>query len=339
MFAYLFATVVAKEKQMSYVILTEKSFQKLVLERPRHKVWMVMFTGSQCPACKHTLPKFINASDFSNGMVKFGTINIENYPKVAEKYEIKNIPHFIIFHSEGETVYNGERKVKSFLNTAASYIKSSAIPAREEWLGDMLANPSAIFFTDRQKVHPVWAGISSFYYGKSIRIGVTSDDDTIKAFDVKKIPCVMFYNGTHSTEYKGSFNFPKLRAAMDEFFAKKLVTIPTNSSDSLFPQDFEEQCLGGRSNCIISVSSKPSPLYLRMQKIYARHHMKWFFGTKGYPYSFIENSKGHYWIYNPRKDAFIDIPDEEELQSTLDLVLDGMGKWTKTSQLNSAKDL
>jgi len=334
MFFYVLSLVISlpDETGSSVVTLTDISFKKQVLNRPKHIVWMIMFSGKNCPACKSAFPKFKNASDFSNGMVRFGVIDIDRYPNISMTYLIKSIPQFRIFHTDGDVEYTGARKVKSFLNTAASFIKDVSAQADQSWIDTMIGNPSAILFTDRPKIPAIWAGISSFFHGKSIRIGVSSDNQLSQTFNIKKVPGILFHNGTDYKEYEGAFNFRSIRAAIEEFFAKKLAASTTNDdSIVLMPDEFLDKCMGGRVNCIISVGSCASELFLKNQKLFSRSKMKWFAGLQNLPFKFMEEKRG-VWIYNPRKDAFIFVHNEENLTETLESIVDGMGKWIKRSE-------
>ena len=64
---------------------------------------LVDFFADWCMPCMMMLPIIEDvAKDFS-GKVKFGKVNVGEYPEIANKYKINSIPHFIIF-KKGEIV-------------------------------------------------------------------------------------------------------------------------------------------------------------------------------------------------------------------------------------------
>ena len=64
--------------------------------------WAVDFWASWCGPCKMMAPHFEEAASESSD-VKFGKVDTQAYPAIAQKYEIRSIP-CIIFYKDGEEV-------------------------------------------------------------------------------------------------------------------------------------------------------------------------------------------------------------------------------------------
>ncbi|OHS96888.1 Thioredoxin family protein [Tritrichomonas foetus] len=326
--------------------LTSSTFKKLVDGRKKNDVWFVMFSGPDCPACKQAKPIFRNASKVSGGMVKFGYIDANRAPDLSQKYDIRAIPYFRIFYNNGETEYNGDRKVKSFLSASANYLQDFSIKIDENWKETCLMKPGAILFTDKEKTPPLWRGISSYFYGKSIRVGISKSDQKMNDFfGIEKVPEVLFLNGTHDKHIKitSHVNFTSLRLQIEEFFGKRLsndsgATEDDENKEFTTPDRFNDVCLGGRQNCILVVAKKPTEKLTKIIKMNQRHKFKWFVGDRNLPYPFM--GKGGVWVYNPRRDGFIHVESVQELPATIDHVLDGAARWTKRSVfMEETKDL
>jgi thiol-disulfide isomerase/thioredoxin len=293
-----------------------------------------MFSGPNCPACKEAYPRFLNASKVAEGMIHFGVIDIERATNVAQDYEVHAIPQFRIFHSQGDTEYVGKRKERDFINHAAGFIEDLSQQAERSWLDSMLARPSAILFTDKPKTPPMWAGISTYFHSKSIRIGISHEDpEMMSLYKVTKAPAILFMNGTNSKIYKGQIAFGPLKKSIEQYFAKRLKIDgeETSQDDFLVPAEFEGKCLGGRHVCILSVAAQPHEELDKLAKSLSRHKILWFVGVNRLPFQFME--QGGVWIYNPRRDGFLHVGAIEELPTVLDRVLDGAAKWTPRASL------
>jgi hypothetical protein len=267
-------------------------------------------------------------------MIRFGLIDTHRSPEVAKEYDVRTIPVFRIFHAQGDTEFVGKRKERDFINQAASFIPDLSQPVERSWVDSMLARPSAILFTDKPKTPPIWAGISAYFHGKSIRIGTCKDDpDMAKFFNVSKTPAIIFMNGTGRQAYKGKVAFKPLKSEIEAYFEKRLKSGagPPGDGDFLTPSDFSAQCLGGRQNCVIYIAAKPHAVLQQMAKRYARHKMRWFVGLQDVPFPFMK--AGQVWIYNPRRDGFLRVDDMDDLANVIDLMLDGTAKWITREKL------
>lgn len=72
--------------------LTEESFQK---EIDSNDVIIIDFWADWCNPCKKVSPILDEISSEYNVML--GKINIDDFPKVAEKYDVFSIPTMIVF--------------------------------------------------------------------------------------------------------------------------------------------------------------------------------------------------------------------------------------------------
>ncbi|EAY04797.1 hypothetical protein TVAG_305470 [Trichomonas vaginalis G3] len=330
MLGILFSLFLSHEMKLTFIHLTESTFKRQVLNRPKHQVWMVMFYRADDSACKHVTDKFLNASQIAEGALKFGIVDLHKYPSFAEKYDIKQVPMIRIFHSNGDVEYTGKRDSKGFVNTGLNYIQDISLVADESWIDSFLQTPSAIFFTDDVKIKSIWSSISTYFHGKSVRIGVCRDHDLAEKLGVTDFPSIHFFNGTNRVEYDGKISFPAIKDEIEKFFAKKLENIVVNPMSIMNPSSFTEQCYGGKTNCVLAVANQVTPEFVSIQKLYAQHKLKWFVGKSKLPHHFMEKMGG-FWIYNPRKDAYIHVDKIGDLQPALDRIMDGMGKWQKAA--------
>lgn len=58
---------------------------------------IIDFFACWCMPCLMMSPIFEELSEKFKGKVKFGKVNVEDNPKIAQKHDINSIPHFILF--------------------------------------------------------------------------------------------------------------------------------------------------------------------------------------------------------------------------------------------------
>ena len=323
---FFFAGALCLSSENAVVTLTDKVFSRRVEHRSGSDVWIVMF-NENTPACKRVQARFRAAADVSFGMVNFGSIDIDRFPTLKEKYNVTALPSFRIFHSGGDLPYTGRQKAASFLKTAMFYLRDASEPIQPGWRDEMLRKPSALYFAKNSSVPAVWVGVSSFFQKKRIRCGFSNDTEVAGAFGVREFPTILFMNGTNEVKYDGDVDFKSVRLAMEEFFAKQLGGDEEMGDEFMTPDEFIGKCYGGRNLCVLSVSTAPTEEMRVLQKRLASHKIRWFVGKLGVPEKFMES--GGVWIYNPRRDGYIRVNEEETLSDVIERVLDGTAKWSK----------
>jgi hypothetical protein len=81
----------------------------------------------------------------------------------------------------------------------------------------------------------MWAAISTWFHGKSIRIEISKEDpDMRKPFNITRIPSVLFMNGTGSKLYKGKIDFKSLKSAIENYFERTLKMDNEQTTESVF---------------------------------------------------------------------------------------------------------
>lgn len=80
---------------MSVIELTSNNFEDEVLKAD--KTVLVDFWASWCGPCKMMAPVVEAIADEMGDKAKFGKVNVDEQPELAEKYGIMSIPTFLIF--------------------------------------------------------------------------------------------------------------------------------------------------------------------------------------------------------------------------------------------------
>lgn len=336
MFLTLAALCFAGETNLA--ILSEKTFNTAVLNHPANEVWFVMFYGEETNESRKAFEAFRNASETSAGMIKFARLDVARAPQVATQMELSQLPAYRIFHGTEISKMKGKPTVKNFLKVCLKFVQDMAENVTVEWKNEFTGKPSAILFTKKEKT-PLWAGVSSYFAKKDVRIGICKDDEIIKAFGIETVPSVVFYNGTTQHVYDGVFKFKFVKAAIEEWFQNRFVEEEptTDDGEMMMPDQFNKNCVGGKQMCVIAATKRPPEAMSLLMKEGARRKMKFFAGAVNLPYKFME--KGGVWFYHPRRDAFVHVADEKLLLETMDRVIDGSAKWVKRAQLETADEL
>ena len=77
--------------------LTTSNFQKEVLDSTIPI--LVDFWASWCPPCKMMEPVLRELAQEYEGKIKIAKLNVDQNPQIANQYQIKGIPTFILFHA------------------------------------------------------------------------------------------------------------------------------------------------------------------------------------------------------------------------------------------------
>ncbi|MDE6675334.1 MAG: thioredoxin [Acetatifactor sp.] len=100
---------------------TAENFETEVLQAPG--TVLVDFYADWCGPCKMMAPLVERMAEKYAGQIKIGKLNVEEAMEVSDRYNVKNIPTFIIFrdgqpvstHIGGMSASDLEELIKSFI--------------------------------------------------------------------------------------------------------------------------------------------------------------------------------------------------------------------------------
>ena len=313
-------------------LLTSKNWNKEIEKRNSTTVYFVMFHGEHCPACQMSYPAFTEASQSAKGMVKFGNVDTSKEYNIARNFDIRGIPTFIIFHPDGNTVYYGDRSARSMINSASKYIPDLTEKVSEEWLSE--STKAAILFTNKRVAPPLWSSVSCHLSNntQNIKIGFSSDSNIQEKFQVKKIPTILFIDGSSKKNYEGKNELNEILISINKYFSEEKpqesISKPKTSQQGIqslpSKEEFKKLCKGTNKYCVISKTDTISE-QLNSISIKYRHDPFLFFTCKeNCLYDFIDF--GTYIIHNKRN-SMIHVKNNEELITNLDRIIDGGAKF------------
>ena len=267
--------------------LTDRNFKKYVDNRNESTVYFVMFHGDHCPACQMAYPEFQAAAYNSGGMIKFGNVDTSYQQQLASRFQIMGIPTFIVFHSKGQTNYQGPRTARHFLNFGSKFIPPNAQEINSSWL-PAEDTKEAILFTSRRKAPAIWNAIASFFKVNTvneskIQIGYTNDPKMMKEFHVIAQPTILMINGNVSREYTGKSNYSILRKTLVDFYNGKMPKEPVRAKPTPAPviignitsmESFNEKCKGHSTFCVVQKIQQADETFKELAKRFRRDPFK-----------------------------------------------------------------
>ncbi|KAH0792474.1 Thioredoxin family protein [Histomonas meleagridis] len=331
LFSLATLTISANENAGKIVTLTSSNWDKYIEQRDPDSVWLIMFSGEKCPACKITMPAFTKAASQADGMINFGVVISEKDPGLHMRFQIRVVPTFIIIHKGGRVDYTGKRTDRSFINAASKFIPDHSIPVTKDWVDD--ETYSAILFTDKEKTPPMWAAVSCSFHSK-IRIGITSDPEILELFNVEKTPTIIFTNKTHRITYTGRNTFNAISQSVSDFIDGSYEEPIQFNIDFFLPEEYTEECENFNGYCIIHASAELDPKLRVAQEKYSSNRLKFFYGDEDLPFEFIKPNE--LYIIAPHKKEAMKVQSVNELKEAIMDVFDGNAKWTPIEELESA---
>ncbi|KAL4147106.1 hypothetical protein PRNP1_010862 [Phytophthora ramorum] len=203
----------------SVVVLTEKNFEKEVLQSPDY--WLVEFYAPWCGHCKQLEPEYKAAAKNLKKHARLGAVDATVHQQLAHKYQVKGYPTIKEFGAKKKrpSDYRGGRTTREIVQ----YVKSSPEAKKLGVSGANVATlefgkvhaflnkdlPSAIFFGTPKKGKksakvPAWLGnvAESFMEGKKKKKHPTvqlafvpgSDDKIVDHFGLtaEQLPTVIY---------------------------------------------------------------------------------------------------------------------------------------------------
>ena len=77
------------------IVLTDENFEQEVIQS--ELPCLVDFGADWCGPCKMVAPIMKSISEEYEGKLKVGTVNVDQAPNIASKYEIMSIPALFLF--------------------------------------------------------------------------------------------------------------------------------------------------------------------------------------------------------------------------------------------------
>lgn len=309
--------------------LNEVTFESQVINMQKNEVWVVLFyEPNQIIQHGNILMKFNTAALRSMDM-RFGIVNATKHTSLIERLNIQQLPVIKMFSPTRNITYEGKNEPRNIIKKAATLIPNFVQKIGVSWK-DSTGKPSIMLFNRTKKIPSVWKAVASHYYGKNIRVGFSNDENVFFPFLISKTPAILFSNGTQSIPYRGRLIYSEIIQSVDRFFFKVFSTqINEDVSQTIVgyanPRHFNDICVGSKNICVLIKATKPTQEIDSIKKIYSKSRINWILGDSQFPFESMNKRHGA-WIYNPRKDAFIST-DVSNLQTTLEYVLNGEGKW------------
>lgn len=257
----------------SVTVLTERSWNNKINKRG-NDVWMVMFYGDFCPACKASIPEFVKASNQTYGLVNFGAVDATAYPSLAQKYHVTHLPTFVIFHVDGHTIFSNGRTADRFLSGVSPYAKGCLSEFNMEWA--QAGTKSAILFTNNDDPPFKWKVYSC--RAKGIKVGHSSDPQARLAYGSAISPAAFLINKTHKIHFKSASE--ALKNAENFFLGKYVSSVPVTF---LLPFEMKQECKSPARLCVGFNSGTVTDSFKRIASEYATKSVRFFQGDDDWP--------------------------------------------------------
>lgn len=297
----------------------------------------VIFVKKHSPKTNALVPEFQKAANKSAGMVKFISLDIEENPKIAHLYTVRQAPAFRIVTSSSAIEYRDEPVADSFIKAATKYIKNYAQTVDASWVPSPKAPLSAILMTNKKVVPPYWAAISNKYYETNVRIGVNRNPNIMELFGIKEQNCIVFVVGNIMSIYEGQLTFASIVEALEAFVANPSAS---GTQDSLIGEISSKEkinslCHNTGKVCVLEAKAEPSAEFKDAATNNKDDRFKFYTCGKTCPF----NGMSGYYIFHHRQDRATKVETIQELSTALDHVVDGTARYSPYQKLFKNEEL
>jgi hypothetical protein len=238
--------------------------------------------------------------------------------ELLRQFEITTLPAFTFVSPHGRVVYKGPQTVNSLLGTANALLPSKVKVVDESWA--RRSTPSVILFTPFQTCPPIWAGISCAFHG-IIPVGLVLGPTTPlhDLFGVFTQPTILMVNATDRIKLRGISSFSAVRDAIKEFIRGEYEPPIPLYPEFLLPEEYGEEIEGFKGVCVFQTSRVINPFLEKAQVAFKNESVKFFFGEKNLPLSFMK--RDGLYVIDPVQAKGLKVEKPQQLIVTINRTL------------------
>ena len=316
--------------------ITKSSFKRLVENRPKDEIWILMLHTESNFLSKKLHPKFIEASKLAGGMFKFGVVDTKQQPLLTRSFNIKNQPSFMVFYPNGQTEYQGNGEPEDIISFLSKFLSDESKIVDESWFTKS-KTPQAILFTEKKKTPTLWRGISNIFKKKKVKIGICNDKKCLNHYEITTTPKIVFINESLTYIYNGTIEFAQVMRTLESFIENRFKIEDKIPKEILSSSKFSEECIGGLRICVIHTKSDLDIGYEELKRKYSNLEFKWFTGNSNLPWTFMKENE--FWIYNPKVDGLYNVDKLTNLGPILEKVFSATIEWIRRFDLMNDSEL
>jgi thiol-disulfide isomerase/thioredoxin len=287
--------------------LTEENWEATIEKRRSEEMWFVMFYGSDCPACQYAAPEFVDASNKTQGLIQFGSVNTTEEQDLSQRLHIAYLPTFMIYYSGGSTDYTGGRSSEKFIEGISPYFKGCLTDFEPSWLNDK--QNSAVLFVYNERIPMSWKIFSC--NAKDIRVGYSTDGTLRHSLGAPLAPAAFLINRTHKVHFK---DIPDAIHNARLFFSGKFRK-PAPTLTLFLPFEIGLECKGATQLCVGLNADEPSQEFKAIALEFGDKNVKFFQGDDEWPTQGIK--PGHVALFRPGTKEFYPVQEIRGLKEAI----------------------
>jgi len=300
-------------------------FRMTVFHRDMLELWITLISSQDSPGHSQASETLEEAFKLGKGFIKFGYLDGRKNVHVPRRLSIKQFPQFCIFHPSGQTCMNSTMTARELVNMASSYLPDFCQKVDSKWFSEPDI-PVAILFTEKKNTPNLWAAISYHFKPHPIRIGKSDDQELAAKFGITTLPAIVMKNMTHTIVYEGDNEFLPLKDTLKKFSQKKLMKI--RKSLRVYPlKDFEENCKGQDTVCLVHASEELSQEFEIYRKKHTTSMLEFFYGLENLPHPAMKT--GSVFAIRKSTNEYIEMKSLEELSTVVPKILEKTATWSQ----------
>jgi hypothetical protein len=309
------------------VAVTEDSYNADISNpKSKNRVWAFLFYLPFCKKYREAYQAMEQASILTNGTIHYGMINCQASPRLCHFFGVDSYPTIFFRNRTSRLEFVGAFNPVLMVKQSQCLFSSSAVKLLDDsWLDDYRHKPTAVLFTKKQRVSPVFAALSRSFPRSRMRFAICNDESLFPEFNITDTPTVVFYGPNATVVHEGMRRIRFLKESARALLENRESRAPVHA-EFFVNSELPEICYDYSVSCVFSYDNYVDPKVDDVRLHFRNDPFRFFVGTDPLPFPGIQ--VGDFVIFNAKKRGIIVVKDIAKLTAALDRVIDGGAKWS-----------
>jgi hypothetical protein len=329
LFQLFLALLSAIEEPEGLVTMNRVFFRRYVEAREPYQPWLVAFTRNGSKKCRYCIPLLEQVAARSYGYLFVGKVDQDLEPLLAQDYGVERNWTIFLFNKDGHVKLTGLCDAQKYYRLLLDNLPNEVLDADPTWLQSSKTKPSAILFTSRFRIPPMWRAIAGYFKDKGLRVGLCTEQEYFDKFHVRTSPTVLYLNKSGEYPVENAQDYKTLRSYLNAVRRNKIPPVKPTVQRFFLASQFQDECKPGNI-CVFHASQSMDPRFALRETRFADPRLRFFSGLSDLPFKFVK--EGEIWLFSGDRTGVTPVRDIQDLDDVIKFTLRGALRWTPIAE-------